>query len=155
MKMILRPSYFILVLFLFSCGTSRKEYKESEADTRRWESMARKKYGPGVEFVFNSTKSAVLCLKKLKPVSGDMRHQVSFFVFDLSSDSAIFEDTLPDAFVEWKDNFSVLVSIAPGMEKSDERLGELKFGYIFDLRVRKMRSLDATDVQEPPQGVIR
>ena len=155
MKTILHPPCLLLILFLCSCGTSRNEDKTPAVDTRRWESMALKKYGPGVEFVFNSTKSAVLCLKKSKPTAGDMRQQVSFFVFDLSADSAIFEDTLPDASVEWKDAFSILVATVPGIITNNEKPGGSKSGYIFDLRVRKTHSIDATDVQESPQGVIR
>ena len=155
MKTILYPPCLLLILFLCSCGTSRKEYRTPETDARRWETIALKKYGSGVGFVFNSTKSAVLCLKKSKPTAGDMRQQVSFFVFDLSADSAIFEDTLPDASVEWKDAFSILVATVPGIITNNEKPGGSKSGYIFDLRVRKTHSIDATDVQESPQGVIR
>jgi hypothetical protein len=68
-------------------------------------------------------------------------------VFDLSIDSVIFEDEIPNGSVGWKDNLTVLVSTVPGNEKSDEASAGQKSGYLFDLRSRKTRSLDAATIQ--------
>ena len=89
----------------------------------------------------------VPCLKRSKPSSNNPQQQVSFFVFEFSIDSTIFEDEIANGSVSWKDDFSVLVSVVPGIVKSDEISAERNSGYIFDLRIRKTRSLDASSVQ--------
>jgi hypothetical protein len=147
MKMVLHISAGFLLLLLASCGSSRKDLKEPESGTARYQAEAVQKYGQGVEFVFNDGKTAVLCLKMSKPSAKNPQQQVSFFVFDLSIDSTIFEDNLANGSVSWKDNITVLVSTVPGIVKSDETSAGRKSGYIFDLRSRKTKSLDAANVQ--------
>jgi hypothetical protein len=68
-------------------------------------------------------------------------------VFDLAVDSAIFEDNIANGSVAWKDDFSILVSIVPGMVKNDDSSAMKKSGYIFDCRSRKIKNLDASSVE--------
>ena len=147
MKMVLQISAGLLLLLFVSCGSSRKDLKEPESGFARYQAEAVQKYGQGAEFVFNDNKTAVLCVKKSKPSSQYPQQQVSFFVFDLSIDSTIFEDNISNGSVSWKDGFTILVSTVPGMVKSDEPSAGRKYGYIFDLRSRKTKSLDASSVE--------
>jgi hypothetical protein len=137
----------LLSLLLVSCGSSRLDLKESESQPARYQAMAFQKYGRGTEFVFNESKTVVLCLTRSKPSAIHPQQQVSFFVFDLSSDTTIFEDEIVNGSVDWKDSFTLLVSTIPGMVKSEESSAGQMSGYIFDLRSRKKRSLDASGVQ--------
>jgi hypothetical protein len=147
MKIVQHVFSSLLLLLLVSCGSSRNEFKESESGGTLYRALAAQKYGQGVEFLSNDTKTAVVCLKKSKPTAKNPQQQVSFFVFDLSIDSVIFEDEIPNGSVGWKDNLTVLVSTVPGNEKSDEASAGQKSGYLFDLRSRKTRSLDAATIQ--------
>ena len=147
MKIMLHISAVLLLSFLFSCGSSRKDLKEPGFGTPRYQVLATEKYGQRAEFIFNDNKAAVLCLKKSKPSAENPQQRVNFFIFDLSIDSTIFEDNLADGSVGWKDNFTVLVSTVPGMVKSDESSNGKKSGYIFDLRSKKTKSLDALSVE--------
>jgi hypothetical protein len=147
MKILLYVSVGFLILQCVSCGSSRKDVREPEAATQRYRTIAVQKYGPDAGFVFNASKTVVLCVKKSKPSSQDPQQRVSFFVFDLSIDSAIFEDNISDGSVRWQDDFSILVSIVPGIVKSDESSAVKKYGYIFHCRSRKTRSLDASSVE--------
>jgi hypothetical protein len=137
---------FLLLLFV-SCGSNREDIRERKSELPRYHAMAAQMYGQAAEFLFNDEKRAVLCLKKPKPTAQNPQQQVSFFVFDLSADSLVFEDEIVDGSVSWKDNFTVLVIALPGNVKSDEASPGQRSGYIFDLRTRRTRSLDAPRIQ--------
>ncbi|MCX6142866.1 MAG: hypothetical protein NTZ35_06575 [Ignavibacteriales bacterium] len=147
MKIVLHIFPSLLLLLLVSCGSSRNEFKGSDSGGTRYRALAAQEYGQAVEFLFNDAQTAVVCLKKSKPTAKDPQQQVSFFVFDLSIDSVIFEDEIPNGSVGWRDNFTVFVNTVPGNEKSDEASAGQKSGYLFDLRSRKTRSLDAATIQ--------
>ena len=147
MKMVHQIPASLLLLLFVSCGSSRNDLKEPESGTARYRAMAVARYGQGAEFVFNGRKTAVVCLKKSKPSAKHPQQQVSFFVFDCSIDSTIFEDEIANGSVSWKDDFSVLVSVVPGIVKSDEISAGENSGYIFDLRSRKTKSFDASSVE--------
>jgi hypothetical protein len=147
MKTLLYISVGLSLAFLTSCGSAGKDLKEPNSRSARYRVLAAQNYGEGTEFVFNNGKTAVLCLKKSKPSASNPLQQVSFFVFDLSIDSTVFEDKIPDGSVSWKDSVTVLVHIMPGMVKDDEPSAGRKYGYLFDLRSRRTRSLDASSVE--------
>ena len=147
MRMVLHISAGLLFLLLACCGSSRKDLKEPESGIARYQAEAVQKYGQGAEFVFNDNKTVVVCLKKSKPSSQYPQQQVSFFVFDLSIDSTIFEDNIANGSVGWKDNFSVVVNITPGMEKGEDAFPPTRHGYIYDIRIRKTRELNSAPVQ--------
>jgi hypothetical protein len=145
MKIVPPISAGLMLLLLVSCASSRKDVRERES-VRGYEAVASEKYGKGVEFVFNDRKTAVLCLKISKPSAFNPQQPVSFFVYDFSADSTIFEDKITNGSVSWKDTFTVLVNTVPGMVKSDDSSAMKKSGYIFDCRSRKIKSLDAPSV---------
>ncbi len=144
------PSSFLIMVTLIgsvlSC-TSHRDVRQQQSSIARYQSLAQEKYGDGVEFVHNSTKTAVLCLKKSKPTLQVPQQQVAFFVFDLASDTVIFEDSIPNGSVQWKDDFSIVVNITPGIEKGEDVSPPARHGYIFDIRIRKTRELNSTPVQ--------
>jgi hypothetical protein len=137
----------LLTVMFVSCGTSRKDFKEPELAPVRYRAIAIQKYGQKVEYLFNAAKTVVLCVQKPKPSSENPQQRVAFFVFDLSTDSTIFEDNIADGSVRWQDDFNILVDIVPGIVKSDESSAMKKSGYIFDCRRRTTRNLDASTVE--------
>jgi hypothetical protein len=147
MKMVHQILIGLLSLLLVSCGSSRLDLKESESQPARYQAVAFQKYGRGAEVIFNESKTVVLCLKRSKLSAMYPQQHVSFFVFELSSDTTIFEDEIVNGSVGWKDSFNLLVSTLPGIVRSKETSAGQTSGYIFDLRSRKKRSLDASDVQ--------
>jgi hypothetical protein len=147
MRMFIQILAGLLCLLPVSCGSSRKEVKGLESQPTQYQAVALQKYGQGVDFLINDTKTAVLCLKKSKSTAKNPQQQVSFFVFDLSIDSMIFEDEIVNGSVSWKDSLTVLVSTVPGIVKSEEPVAGQKSGYIFDLLSRKTRSLDASSIE--------
>ena len=129
-----------------SC-TSHHDVRQQQSPIARYQSLAREKYGDGVDFVPNAMKTAVLCLKMPKPTSLLPQHRVSFFLFDLASDTILYEDNIPNGSVEWKDEFTILVNITPGNEKAEDVSPPTRHGYIYDIRIRKTRELNSAPVQ--------
>jgi len=137
----------LLLMLFIACGSSRKDIKEPDSRALRYRSTAVEKYGPGVEFLFNEARTAVVCLKKSKPTLLLPQQQVAFFVFDLLSDSIMYEQNIPNGSVEWKDNFSILVNITPGNEKAEDVTPPTRYGYIYDIRIRKTREINSSPIQ--------
>jgi hypothetical protein len=146
-KTILQITVGLVLLLFVSCGSSRKDIKEPDPGALRYRSIAMEKYGPGAEFLFNEARTAVVCLKKSKPTPRLPQKRVGFIVFDLLSDSIVFEDNIPNGSVDWKDNFSVLVNITPGTEKAEDVTPQTIHGYIYDIRIRKARELNSAPIQ--------
>ena len=147
MNTILHITVGILLLLFVACGSSRMDIKEPDSGALRYRSTAVEKYGPGAEFLFNEARTAVVCLKKLKPTLQVPQQQVAFFVFDLASNTVMFEDIILNGSVQWKDDFSILVNITPGIEKGEDISPPTRHGYIYDIRIRKTRELNSTSVQ--------
>jgi hypothetical protein len=145
--MMVRISVGLLTVLIVACGSSRKELGDRNVEKGRYRAMSAQKYGSRVQFLFNESRTTVVCLKETKPSAQYPQHRVAFFVYDLSIDSTIFEDEIADGSVAWKDEFSILVSIVPGMVKSDDSPGAKKPGYIFDCRSRKTKGLDASIIE--------
>jgi hypothetical protein len=146
MKSVRSISIHILLILFASCGSSHTDLKGS-GSAARYRVIAAEKYGKGVEYLFNEKNTAVLCLKSSKPSAENPLPQVSFFVFDLSIDSTIFEDAIANGSVSWRDSFTVVVNTVPGTVKSDDSSPRKTSGYIFDCRSRKTKSLDASSVE--------
>lgn len=136
----------LLVGSVLSC-TSHRDVRQQQPSIARYQVLAREKYGNGVEFTPNSTKTAVLCFKMSKPTPQLPQQQVAFFVFDLVSDTVMYEDNIPNGSVQWKDDFSIVVNITPGIEKGEDVSPPSRHGYIYDIRIRKTRELNSTPVQ--------
>jgi hypothetical protein len=136
-----------LIFLVAACSSGRPGAREQHTGGERYKSVAAQKLGPNAEFLFNEQRTAVLCLGKPTPTSERPQRHVFFFVFDLSSDSTIFQDEIVDGSVIWKDNFSIQVTSVPGIVKADEPPGAKPPGYIFDLRSRKTKALNAVNVE--------
>ena len=144
MKIFCRTLLTAFLLVFTACRA--REIARSESPIAQYEVLARQKYGAGVEYVFNSSKTAILCVKKSKPTQLYPQQQVSFFVYDITDRRILFEDEIPNGSVGWKDEYSALVEVVPGTEKGEEN-SPRRHGYLFDLRTRKTRDLENTPVQ--------
>ena len=146
MKFVYTALLITAACFFISCG-SQRELREPQPRAARYEMLARGKYGTGAEYVYNSSRTAVLCVMNSKPTTQSPQQRVSFFLYDLVADSALIEDNLANGSVAWRDDFSVVVKMVPGIERGDERLSHQRPGYVFDLRNRKMKSLESPEVR--------
>lgn len=120
--------------FLFGCHTSKTDVQKS-VDSQDYKSIAIQKYGHNIEYILNSLKTHVICLKRNKPTPQIPQHQISFFIYDLEDKQIIFEESSIDAEVKWKNDHQVQVKITPGIVSGDETPED--FTYIYDVRLGK------------------
>ena len=142
------PFYTLAVALLVvgvSCKTS--EGAKGERQVRGYQALAELKYGRRVDFIMNSTGTAVLCVSKSKPTQLQPQQQISFFVFDMKTESVLHEDSVPNGWVSWENDNSVIVVVTPGTVRDEDKGQPERAGYVFDLRTRKTRDLGKADVR--------
>jgi len=137
----------ILVVGSFLSCSSSRQLRHEESSNLRYRTLGTEKYGEGAEYTFNSTKTALLCVKEAKTTLLVPQRRIAFFVFDVTADSILFEDNLANGSVAWNDEFSIIVKIIPGIEESEEKSPHRQPGYIFDLRSKKTKNLERVIVQ--------
>jgi hypothetical protein len=130
---------------LVSCST--RNVTKTELRGEEYKTIAVQKFGQGVEFVQNASGSAMLCVKRSKPTQLNPQQQIQFFVYDMKAKDVLFEDSIPNGSVGWNDEFSIIVSIVPGIVRDDDKTPPLHPGYIYDLRSRKTRDLESINVR--------
>jgi hypothetical protein len=145
----MRISNYLAAIFslaaLISCSTG--DVKKMELQGEEYKFLAVQKYGEGVEFIQNLSGTAMLCVKSSKPTQLNPQHQIAFFVYDVKAKSVLFEDSIPNGSVNWKDDFSIVVTVVPGTIRDDDKTRAPRPGYIYDLRIRKTRDLESVDVR--------
>lgn len=129
---------------LMSC--SGREVERSTSIVERYQLLSLQRYGKDAECIMNPAQTAVLCMKHSKPTAQVPQRQVSFFLYDIAADKVTFEDNLPNGSVEWKDDRSVMVTIVPGIEKSDDQSPPRRHGYVVDVFTGKTKDMHDADV---------
>ena len=119
----------ILFIITNACASAPKNVQE-KTNAEKYQTIAESKYQTGIEYLFNETRTHVLCRHAEKPTTMKPQHRVSFFIFDVKSDSLSFEESLPDGMVAWKNARQVEVTAYPGMVKKDD--SPLP-GYVYDV----------------------
>lgn len=102
-----------------------------------YKSVAVEKYHDNIEYLFNTSKTFVICLKSNKPTPQIPQNQVRFFVYDLATEEIILEESLVGGEVSWKNDHEVRVKTTPGILTTDEEYNQQLTGYIFDVQERK------------------
>ena len=145
MSFLKQPLFLVSIVILVSC--SAREVEREELTSVGYSSIATEKYGQGVEFIQNLSGTAMLCVKNSKPTQLNPQHQIAFFVYDVKAKNVLFEDSIPNGSVIWKDDFSIAVTVVPGTIRDDDKTPAPRPGYIYDLRTRKTRDLESVEVR--------
>ncbi len=103
-----------------------------------YKNLATQKYGQNVSYVYNQSKTCVLCLKTAQNLSqkGTYQNRAYFFLYDLENDRILLEESLENATVRWFNDHQLQVSITPGIVKGNEEEND-ELGYIYDLKLQK------------------
>lgn len=143
---VLKKTFISLsIVLLVSCST--REVEKANFQNVGYESLAAQKFGKGVDFVRNSSGTAMLCVKKSKPTQLNPQQQVAFFVYDMKAKNVLFEDSIPNGSVGWNDDSSIVVTIVPGTVRDDDKTPAPRPGYIYDLRSRTTRDLESVNIR--------
>ena len=102
-----------------------------------YEAVARRKYGERVEFVFNDSRSYVICIAgedRFRSPFPKSSPRLTFFVYGLASEQIVFEESIDNASVSWEEDTLVKVSVTPGIVRMEE---PTEYGYLYDVVARQ------------------
>ena len=116
---LIRGAWLIPLLLVASCSGAGDDIRRAAAGNPI-ERIATDKFGPGVEYTPNAPGSLVLCSRARKPTSLAPQRTIDFFVYDTSADKIIFEETLSDGDVSWRDDRHLQITIRPGIVKGED-----------------------------------
>jgi len=139
-----RRLFAVLIMFYFlhvsiSCSGTHEE-SNSHTSVETYRSIAGAKYQGNVQYLFNESRSQVICLQSSKPTGLKPHPELDFFIYDISKENILFEDSLINGKVGWINNSQVQVEFIPETISGDEDLN--KSGYIYDVNMMQKLSID-------------
>ena len=126
------------ILMLISCGSSKRE---SARLTRNeaYKVVAVRKFKAPIRYIYNDTKSHVLCFNQAKASTRNPFPSLSFFIYDLKSEKVIYEETLDNGSVLWLNENRVQITVIPGVITSAHKKEDTI--YIYDLKTGQREKL--------------
>lgn len=138
----------IVIITLVSCSSTKTSTKNSTEEPA-YKSVATKKLGTGnVEYLFNASKTVVVCMKASKPTDLMPQHHFIFFVYDVAGDAILHEDEIANGDVTWNNDYQIKVTMIPGIIKDDGKASAQPLGYMYDIRLKKKIDLSSSDIQK-------
>ena len=128
-----RGVWILVTLFtLSSCAGGRNEVRK-ESSLKPYQQLAQEMYGDGVEYTANASGSLMLCSRIRKTTSLVPQRTVDLFVFDLRVNKIIFEESVVDGDVAWKDDRRLQITIRPGIIPGEDAQKQ-PLSYLVDVR---------------------
>lgn len=134
----LKRSIILTSLLILSCASS-KEAQE------KFKVMAIEKYKDNIAYVFNESKTHVLCIKTVKPTTAKPLETIRFFVYDLKNETVVCEENYSNGTVRWFDDRAIQVSYSLGVDSKDPSVPHAGT-YIFDI-ITKQKKSDKTETK--------
>jgi len=141
-RVIIIISTLIYTSFLISCASSEKTPENSDQiinqkPAKKVEQFAIEKYKNNYILQNNSSNTFTLCVKKIKSSDHSPRNTINYFVYDLSVEELIHEESIANGNVKWLNDHQIQISITPGTVKGDEKGEGEPTGYIYDTKLKK------------------
>jgi len=111
--------FIVLIVFITSCGASKKSNSTKVADGK-YKEIATKKLGEDVSFIMNDSKTYVLCISEVKGTVKQPRNMLSYMVIKLSDNSAVLDNKVDGGTVKWSNDTEIEVYITPGIMRDDQ-----------------------------------
>jgi len=95
--------------------------------------LATERFGSRVQYIPNESQTYVLCVGKPLATMGKIfkpSRNIRFFVYQIETESIVFEDVVDATSVSWEDDSHVKVTITPGTIQSVEIQ---EYGYRYDV----------------------
>lgn len=144
--MFVKIIFTFLLLILVSCTSAKKSnsaVSQEKNDTlpavEKYKTLAVEKYKDQIDYVFNQSKTHVLCARTSKPTPKMPENNVSFFVFDLNHENIIFEESIVDGSVTWINNRQLEIIQKTGIISGENP--DRRHGYIFDVESKTKTDL--------------
>jgi hypothetical protein len=131
----------LFFLLISACASAPKnsanlpqEKKTEQSTSEKYKALAISKYETDIEYVFNESKTVVVCAQSQKRTIEKPRHSLKFFVYDVAKDRVIFEESLADGEVVWKNDHEIKITQRLGTAQKD---GSNMVTYVFDVITQK------------------
>ena len=111
------PLICFSLLIVYSCVSSEDKSTEGE---RMYEKSAIEKYGDNIKYLFNAAHTYVLCIKQAQAGTEQPFPPLKFFVYDLDSEKIVYEESLANGSVKWRNDYQLEITIIPGIIKGNE-----------------------------------
>jgi hypothetical protein len=129
-------------------GASIQEKKEPVVMTK-YEMIAVEKFKDHIDYVFNETKTHVLCMKTNKATPKMPESTVTFFIFELKNEKIVLEESIVDGAVRWvNDRQMEIIQRTGTVSKNDP---DRTKSYLFDLDSGKKTELPKDNNLESKQ----
>ncbi|HMY37608.1 MAG TPA: hypothetical protein PLN79_14935 [bacterium] len=127
--MIVKSTLLLLWALIAACSASRTQV-EAQQDAEKYKLIAIEKFSKDIKYVFNSTRTHVLCIKETRPEHPPKIHVMSFLLIEASTGHIILEETTTNAQAEWISESEVRVIFITGMPKENSHRA---VGYIYNV----------------------
>jgi hypothetical protein len=152
MKIIMKslPVCILIILIFISCSTQKEAVKEEVTDIKvfpekkKYELMAEEKYKGYVDYIPNTDSSFIICINQDKPNAENPFPTLNFCVFSITKDTIIYEESLANGKVYWKNDYQIKVDFSPGQVQNDKEPYQY---YIYDL-IKKKKYIDVIYKEE-------
>lgn len=133
------PWLLLTAVTLGAC-TSGANQALMDSPARAYQQLAREKYGDRVEYTANTSGSLMLCSRIRKTTSLAPQRTIDLFVFDLQMNKIIFEESVVDGDVAWKDDRRLQIAIRPGIIPGEDAQKQ-PLVYLVDVRTHERTPL--------------
>lgn len=126
-------------LFLSNCASNSnsRQDKVGIKVIGKYKSIAIEKLSTPTEYIFNSTKTIVICTDRSKNVASDPTQVLHFFVYDIEKDSVIYEDSVLGGKINWFSNSIIEIGRTPGIVSGKEGEEKSSNAYYYDIKLQK------------------
>lgn len=119
----------VLSFLILSCATSKQAQD-------KYRSLAVEKFKENIDYVYNESKSFVLCVSAAKPTALKPQNSIRFFVYDINNDAIVMEESLTDGSARWINDRSIEVRYALGVDSKDPAVPH-SGSYLFDVLTKE------------------
>lgn len=136
--------YFFIVsfglLFISGCisnSKSQQEKVELTEMTEKYKSTAIEKFSNPIQYIFNVSKTNVVCIKQNKKLVEDPIQALHFIIYDITKDSLIFEDSVLGGSIRWLSDDLIEIGNTPGIVSGREGEEQSSNTYYYDIKLQK------------------
>ncbi|MBL7959684.1 hypothetical protein JNL27_05525 [bacterium] len=132
----------MFLAILVSCTSAQKsnssafqEKQDLSPAVEKYKTLAMEKYKEGIDYVFNESGSFVMCVHAAKPSAEHPQKTISFFVYDLKNEKILYEESVGDGSVKWKNDVQIEITSKIGIITPSHQSNIIH--YVYDVSTQK------------------
>lgn len=137
----IHKTIIMFLTILVSCTSAKKtsvasqENQHGSPAVEKYKTLAMEKYKEGIDYVFNESGSFVMCVHAAKPSAEHPQKTISFFVYDLKNEKILYEESVGDGSVKWKNDVQIEITSKIGIITPSHQSNIIH--YVYDVSTQK------------------